>query len=98
MVRPYRHAIGVQGAMSWSRRHEDGANRRCNCWRRCLYEEDFNGERVIAHHLNIVRTTRETDVVQIVNDGYGADDMNDHDEWVSYSHWGMFTPERKFSN
>jgi hypothetical protein len=20
----------------------------------------------------------------------GADDMSDHDEWISYSHWGMF--------
>jgi len=19
--------------------------------------------------------------------------MSDHDEWISYSHWGMFTPE-----
>jgi hypothetical protein len=25
-----------------------------------------------------------------MNDRQGADDMNDHDEWVSYSHWGMF--------
>jgi hypothetical protein len=25
----------------------------------------------------------------------GADDMSDHDEWISYSHWGMFTLERK---
>ena len=23
--------------------------------------------------------------------------MGDHDEWISYSHWGMFTLERKFS-
>jgi hypothetical protein len=22
--------------------------------------------------------------------------MSDHDEWISYSHWGMFTLERKF--
>jgi len=27
----------------------------------------------------------------------GADDMSDHDEWISYSHWGMFTLERKSS-
>jgi hypothetical protein len=20
----------------------------------------------------------------------GADDMSDHDKWISYSHWGMF--------
>jgi hypothetical protein len=63
-----------------------------------LYEEDFNGERAVAHHLNIVRTTGETDVVLIANDKYGADDMCDYDEWISYSHWGMFTLERKSSN
>jgi hypothetical protein len=27
----------------------------------------------------------------------GADGMSDHDEWISYSHWGMFTLERKSS-
>ena len=27
----------------------------------------------------------------------GADDMNDHNEWISYSHWGMFELERKSS-
>jgi len=27
----------------------------------------------------------------------GADDMSDHDEWITYSHWGMFTLERKSS-
>jgi hypothetical protein len=37
-------------------------------------------------------------VVQIVNDTHGADDMNDHDEWISCSHWGMFTLGRKSSN
>jgi hypothetical protein len=24
--------------------------------------------------------------------------MTDHDEWISYSHWGMFPLERKSSN
>jgi hypothetical protein len=37
-------------------------------------------------------------VAQTVNDTQGADDMSDHDEWISYSHWGMFTLERKSSN
>ena len=23
--------------------------------------------------------------------------MSDHDEWISYSHWGMFTLERESS-
>jgi hypothetical protein len=27
----------------------------------------------------------------------GADDMGDHDEWTSYSHWGMFLLERQSS-
>jgi hypothetical protein len=26
-------------------------------------------------------------------DAQGVDDMSDNDEWVSYSHWGMFPPE-----
>jgi hypothetical protein len=26
-------------------------------------------------------------------DTQGADDMSDHDEWISYSHWGMFPLE-----
>jgi hypothetical protein len=27
----------------------------------------------------------------------GADDMSDHDEWISYSHWGMFLTGTKYS-
>jgi hypothetical protein len=27
----------------------------------------------------------------------GADDMRDHDEWISYSHWGMFLTGTKYS-
>ena len=27
----------------------------------------------------------------------GADDMSDHDEWISYSHWGMFLVGTKYS-
>jgi hypothetical protein len=37
-------------------------------------------------------------VGQIVNDRQGADDVSDHDEWISYSHWGMLTLGRKSSN
>jgi hypothetical protein len=32
-------------------------------------------------------------VAHSVNDKQGADHMSDHDEWISYSHWGMFTLE-----
>jgi len=49
-------------------------------------------------YLNNVRTTKALTVVQIVNDTQAADDMSDHEEWISYSHWGMFTLERKSSN
>jgi hypothetical protein len=27
----------------------------------------------------------------------GADDMRDHDEWTSYSHWGMFLTGTEYS-
>jgi hypothetical protein len=27
----------------------------------------------------------------------GADDMGDHDKWISYSHWGMFLTGTKYS-
>ena len=63
-----------------------------------LYEENVNGDSTVAPYLNTVRRTKETDVVQIVNDTQGADHMSDHDEWISYSHWGMFTLGRKSSN
>jgi hypothetical protein len=55
--------------------------------RHCLHEEN-NGDGAVASYLNNVRTTKEIDVVQIVNDAGGADDMRDHDEWISYSHLG----------
>jgi len=29
-----------------------------------------------------------------INIAEGADDMNDHDEWISYSHWGMFALDK----
>jgi hypothetical protein len=32
-----------------------------------------------------------------MNDTQGADGMNDHDEWISYSHWGMFKAGMKNS-
>jgi hypothetical protein len=60
-----------------------------------LYKGNFNGDGAVVSYLNNVRTTKETDVVQIVNDAQGADDMSDHDEWISYSQWGMFTPGTK---
>jgi hypothetical protein len=36
-------------------------------------------------------------VEQIPNDTQGAGDMNDHEKWISYSHWGMFRLEQKSS-
>jgi hypothetical protein len=63
-----------------------------------LDEENFNGHGAVVSYLNNVRTTKETDGVQNVIDAQGADDMSDHDEWISYSHWGMFTLGRKSPN
>ena len=34
---------------------------------------------------------------EIMNDTQGADDMTDHDKWISYSHWGMFLTGTKYS-
>jgi hypothetical protein len=47
-----------------------------------------DGDGAVVPYVNTIRTTKET-VVQIVNDRQGADDMCDHDESTSYSHWGM---------
>jgi len=47
-------------------------------------KESFNGDGAVVSYLNIICTK-------------GADDMSDHDEWISYSQWGMFTLERKSS-
>ena len=32
-----------------------------------------------------------------IHNSQGADDMNDHYEWISYSHWGMFPTATKSS-
>jgi hypothetical protein len=34
---------------------------------------------------------------EIMNDTQGVDDMSDHEKWISYSHWGMFMTETKYS-
>jgi hypothetical protein len=34
---------------------------------------------------------------RIINYTQGADELNDHDEWISYSHWGMFPTATKSS-
>jgi hypothetical protein len=50
----------------------------------CRTKESFNSDGAVVAYLNIVCTK-------------GADDMSDHDEWISYSQWGMFALERKSS-
>jgi hypothetical protein len=42
----------------------------------------LNGDGAVVSYLGIICTK-------------GADDLSEHDEWISYSHWGMFTLERK---
>jgi hypothetical protein len=47
-------------------------------------KESFNGDGAVRCYLSIICTK-------------GADDMSDNDEWISSSHWGMLTLERKSS-
>jgi hypothetical protein len=61
-------------------------------------KESFSSHGTVVSYLSNVRTTKALTVVQIANDTQAADDMSDHEEWISYSHWGMFTLERKSSN
>jgi hypothetical protein len=56
----------------------------CAAGVQCRAKESFNGDGAVVSYLNIICTK-------------GADDMSDHDEWISYSHWGMFTVECKSS-
>ena len=42
-------------------------------------------ERTNSSQLSEARLT-----IAIIADTQGVDDMNDNDEWVGYSHWGMF--------
>jgi hypothetical protein len=54
----------------------------CAAGVQCGTKESFNGDGAVVSYLNIICTK-------------GADDMSDHEKWISYSHWGMFTLERK---
>jgi hypothetical protein len=56
-----------------------------------VLKESFNGDGAVVPYLNNVCTTTG-------NHDQGADDMSDHHEWISYSHWGMFPLERRSSN
>jgi hypothetical protein len=56
----------------------------CAAGVQCRTKENFNGDGVVLSYLKRTCAT-------------GANDMSDHDEWVSYSHWGMFTLEPKSS-
>jgi hypothetical protein len=55
-------------------------------------KEGFNGDRAAVSYLNNIGTAKETTMDK------EADGMSEHDEWTSYSHWGMFPLERKSSN
>jgi hypothetical protein len=49
-----------------------------------LTKESFNCDGAVVYYLDIISTR-------------GADGMSDHDEWISYSHWGMFILESNSS-
>jgi hypothetical protein len=57
----------------------------------------FNGDGSVVPYLNNIRTTKETTVKQTATALSPAFAI-DHDEWISYSHWGMFPLGRKSSN
>jgi hypothetical protein len=44
-----------------------------------------------------VRVVGPIPMCRIINYTQGADDMSDHDKWISYSHWGMFPTGTKSS-
>src|SRR5437899_30626 len=52
----------------------------------------FSGDGSVASYVDNIRTAKETTMNK------GADDMSDHDEWISCSHWGMFPLERESLN
>jgi hypothetical protein len=52
----------------------------------CRTKESFNGNGAVVAYFRNYPT-----VVRIMNDTQGANNMSDHDEWTSYSHWGMFS-------
>jgi len=54
-------------------------------------KESFNGDGAVVSYLSNVHNKGD-------NHEQGADDMSDHDEWITYSHWGMFPLKRKSSN
>jgi hypothetical protein len=56
----------------------------CVAGLQCRSKENFNGDGAVGSYLTIICAR-------------GADDMTDYDEWISCSHWGMFTLESKFS-
>jgi hypothetical protein len=47
-------------------------------------KKTFNGDGAVVSYLDMIWTR-------------GADDMSDHEKWVSYSHWGMFALKQKSS-
>jgi hypothetical protein len=55
----------------------------------------FNGGGLVVSYLSNVRTTKET-IMTVIASG-SAFSIN-HDEWISYSHWGMFPVRRKTTN
>jgi hypothetical protein len=68
-----------------------GATRKVVAKDQCLLEYGFFEE-----HSNERHHSEDSESDQA--DTQGVDDMNDNDEWVGYSHWGMFPLERKSSN
>jgi hypothetical protein len=57
----------------------------------------FNGDGSVDPYLNNIRTPKETTMKHTATASASAF-VIDHDEWISYSHWGMFALGRNSSN
>jgi hypothetical protein len=61
------------------------------------YKQSFNGTGLAVSYVRSVRTTKETTMKLTAIASHSAFAI-DRDEWISYSHWGMFPVRRKSSN
>jgi hypothetical protein len=58
-------------------------------------KQSFNGDGLAVSYLGNIHATKETTMklTAITRSAFATD----HDEWVSYSHWGMFPVRQKSS-
>ena len=62
-----------------------------------IAKQSFSGDGLVVSYLRNVRITKEATMKSTINASRSAFTV-DHDEWISYSHWGLFPVRRKSSN